>query len=195
MCRAPFCSFARVAVWFGFLIAVFVGVSGLRVAGQNTAASQDRWWSDYAGGPASARYLEANHINRSNVDQLDVAWTYPFGETGSNPIVVARRHLWSRPERLAARAGCENGDGDLDSRRHAGDDHPWHELLGEQGRQGSAPDLCHERLSAGDQRRDGAACLSVRHGTASSICAKGSAVTRRRSAASSPVRPVECSRT
>jgi quinoprotein glucose dehydrogenase len=67
---------------------VLVAVSGLRLAGQNTAAGQDRWWPDYAGGPASARYVEADQINRSNVDQLEIAWTYPFGETGSNPLVV-----------------------------------------------------------------------------------------------------------
>src|SRR3954469_21093649 len=52
------------------------------------SAGPDRWWADYAGGPASARYFDAAQITRCNVDKLEVAWTYPFGETGSNPIVV-----------------------------------------------------------------------------------------------------------
>ena len=52
------------------------------------AAADDRWWHDYAGGPASSRYFLSTQINKSNVGQLAVAWTYPFGETGFNPIVV-----------------------------------------------------------------------------------------------------------
>ena len=52
------------------------------------SADQDKWWPDYAGGPGSARYFEANQITKSNVDRLGIAWTYPYGETGSNPIVV-----------------------------------------------------------------------------------------------------------
>jgi quinoprotein glucose dehydrogenase len=52
------------------------------------SAGQDRWWPDYAGGPASARYFEGRQITRANVDRLGIAWTYPYGETGFNPIVV-----------------------------------------------------------------------------------------------------------
>src|SRR6187200_2922498 len=59
------------------------------------SADQDKWWPDYAGGPASARYFEATQISKSNVQKLDIAWTYPFGETGSNPI-VARGVVYGR---------------------------------------------------------------------------------------------------
>src|SRR4026208_2349064 len=52
------------------------------------SADQDRWWPDYAGGPASARYFEATQITRANVSRLAIAWTYPYGETNSNPLVV-----------------------------------------------------------------------------------------------------------
>src|SRR5438876_6657672 len=52
------------------------------------SAAQDQWWPDYAGGPASARYFSSRTIDRTNVARLDVAWTYPYGETGFNPIVV-----------------------------------------------------------------------------------------------------------
>ena len=65
-----------------FMGALFVSATGLR------SADQDAWWPDYAGGPASARYFDAVQINRANVEKLAIAWTYPYGETGSNPIVV-----------------------------------------------------------------------------------------------------------
>ena len=133
--------------WFCFLAAVFASAPALR------SADGDKWWPDYAGGPASARYFEADQITKSNVGQLEIAWTYPFGETGSNPIVVAGIVYGRGRNGSLIALMPEDGQGDLDPRRHAGDDRPRHELLGEQGRQGSPADLRHERLPAGDQRR------------------------------------------
>ncbi len=52
------------------------------------SAAGDKWWSDYAGGPASSRYFPSTQITKANVGRLNIAWTYPFGETGFNPIVV-----------------------------------------------------------------------------------------------------------
>ena len=52
------------------------------------SAAADRWWSDYAGGPASSRYFPSKQITRANVATLQAAWTYPYGDTGFNPIVV-----------------------------------------------------------------------------------------------------------
>src|SRR6185503_7594035 len=66
----------------GCLGMLVVSAAGLQ------SADQDAWWPDYAGGPASARYFDASQIKKSNVDKLAIAWTYPYGETGSNPIVV-----------------------------------------------------------------------------------------------------------
>ena len=48
----------------------------------------DRWWTGYGNGPDNARYFPSKQITRRNVSQLQAAWTYPFGETGSSPIVV-----------------------------------------------------------------------------------------------------------
>ncbi|HWJ57410.1 MAG TPA: PQQ-binding-like beta-propeller repeat protein, partial [Vicinamibacterales bacterium] len=50
--------------------------------------SGDRWWTGYGNGPDNSRYFEARQIDKANVGQLQVAWTYPFGDTGSSPIVV-----------------------------------------------------------------------------------------------------------
>jgi quinoprotein glucose dehydrogenase len=48
-------------------------------------------WSDYSGSPDSAQYSALEQINRSNVDKLEVAWTYPTGDHNKyffNPLVV-----------------------------------------------------------------------------------------------------------
>lgn len=50
-----------------------------------------RTWSDYLGGPDSAQYSALKQINKSNVSQLQVAWSYPTGDKNSysfNPVIV-----------------------------------------------------------------------------------------------------------
>jgi quinoprotein glucose dehydrogenase len=57
------------------------------------AFAQDRQytsWRDYAGSADSAQYSGLRQVNRSNVNQLQVAWTYPTGDGRKyffNPIV------------------------------------------------------------------------------------------------------------
>src|SRR5688500_2029906 len=51
-------------------------------------SGSDRWWPGYGNGPDNSRFFASRQINKSNVTQLQVAWTYPHGETGSAPIVV-----------------------------------------------------------------------------------------------------------
>ncbi|HET7696590.1 MAG TPA: PQQ-binding-like beta-propeller repeat protein, partial [Vicinamibacterales bacterium] len=48
----------------------------------------DRWWTGYGGGADNSRYFPSKQITRGNVGRLEVAWTYPFGDAGSSPIVV-----------------------------------------------------------------------------------------------------------
>jgi glucose dehydrogenase len=47
-------------------------------------------WHDHGGGPESAQYSALNQINKANVNQLEVAWTYAAGDGALlfNPIVV-----------------------------------------------------------------------------------------------------------
>ncbi len=56
------------------------------------AAEQNhKTWADYGGGPDSSHFVALDQINKSNVSQLQVAWTYPTGDNHSylfNPIVV-----------------------------------------------------------------------------------------------------------
>jgi quinoprotein glucose dehydrogenase len=51
-------------------------------------APADRWWTGYGNGADNSRYFEARQIDKGNVGRLEVAWSYPFGDTGSSPIVV-----------------------------------------------------------------------------------------------------------
>ncbi len=51
-------------------------------------SSADKWWPGYGGGADNSRYFASRQITKSNVKRLEVAWTYPFGDTGSSPIVV-----------------------------------------------------------------------------------------------------------
>jgi quinoprotein glucose dehydrogenase len=70
------------------IAAVLAVLAGLGLVTQNTAAP--RIWS-YGGGPQQVRYSPLTAINRSNVAQLAVAWTYDTGETGAlqtQPVVV-----------------------------------------------------------------------------------------------------------
>src|ERR1700694_2822469 len=48
-------------------------------------------WRDYGGAADSAQYSALDQINRSNVNKLHIAWTYPTGDDRKyffNPIVV-----------------------------------------------------------------------------------------------------------
>jgi quinoprotein glucose dehydrogenase len=58
------------------------------VAAAVGAAGADGWWVDNGGGPSSSHFTAFDQINKSNVNQLQVAWFYPYGNVGFNPIVV-----------------------------------------------------------------------------------------------------------
>ena len=48
-------------------------------------------WQDYLGGPDSSHYSALQQINTSNVNKLDVAWSYPTGDDTAytfSPLVV-----------------------------------------------------------------------------------------------------------
>ncbi len=65
------------------MILTLVAATGLSVSGQD-----QREWRDYAGGPDSSRFVAAKQITKSNVNLLQVAWSYPSGQTDFNPLVV-----------------------------------------------------------------------------------------------------------
>jgi glucose dehydrogenase len=73
------------------------------VASVTGAAQSPRDWRDYAGGPDSSRFVAATQVSKQNVARLQVAWTYPDGDTDFNPLVV-RDVIYTRARgnRLAA---------------------------------------------------------------------------------------------
>jgi quinoprotein glucose dehydrogenase len=52
------------------------------------AYGQNQSWADYGGGPDSSHYIKSKQITKANVGQMEVAWVYPPGVTGFNPIIV-----------------------------------------------------------------------------------------------------------
>ncbi len=81
----------------GCAVAIGVALAAVSrgVAGQSGGAKTPREWRDYAGGPDSSRFVAATAINKSNVRRLEVAWTYPEGDTDFNPL-FARGVVYSR---------------------------------------------------------------------------------------------------
>src|SRR3954468_4521680 len=63
-------------------LAVVVG------SGVFAAARSDKWWWDNLGGPSSSHYTTLDQINKTNLDKLEVAWFYPYGNPGFSPVVV-----------------------------------------------------------------------------------------------------------
>ena len=76
--------------WFRRSLLALAGLAAATAAVTTSLAqsSSDKWWPGYGNGPDNSRYFASRQINKSNVGQLQVAWSYPFGETGSAPIVV-----------------------------------------------------------------------------------------------------------
>ena len=64
----------------GFLPRIrFVAVLLLLVTVANAQSSSDGGWPNYGGDPGGSRYSGVRQINRDNVTQLRVAWTYRTG--------------------------------------------------------------------------------------------------------------------
>jgi quinoprotein glucose dehydrogenase len=72
----------RAAALVGLATALLAGASG------GAQSARDQWWPGYGNGPDNSRYFASRQIDKSNVSDLQVAWTYPHGDTGSSPIVV-----------------------------------------------------------------------------------------------------------
>src|SRR5258708_6018238 len=68
------------------LTGVILALAGVTVL--SATGPDQREWRDYAGGADSSRFVAATEINKSNVSHLQVAWTYPAGQTDFNPLVV-----------------------------------------------------------------------------------------------------------
>jgi quinoprotein glucose dehydrogenase len=74
---------------FALVFVCSVGAATLAMAQRRSMTSPQVFL--YGGGPQQQRYSPLKQINRSNVKQLEVAWTYDTGEPGAmqtQPVVV-----------------------------------------------------------------------------------------------------------
>jgi quinoprotein glucose dehydrogenase len=58
------------------------------LTGLALAARSNKQWSDNLAGPDSSNFVDSDQINKANVSQLEVAWSYPYASQGFNPVVV-----------------------------------------------------------------------------------------------------------
>ncbi len=65
-----------------------LAAAGVAIAAAVPQSSTETWWPGYGNGPDNSRYFSSQRINKSNVTQLQVAWTYPYGDTGFGHLVV-----------------------------------------------------------------------------------------------------------
>jgi quinoprotein glucose dehydrogenase len=71
------------------VVALITLTAGAAVLVTSLAQSAtDLWWTGYSNGPEGSRYFASRQINKSNVGKLQVAWTYPYGDTTAVPNVV-----------------------------------------------------------------------------------------------------------
>jgi quinoprotein glucose dehydrogenase len=74
-----------------------VGVLTLAVVGMVAQSPPpDEWWWGYGNTSDNARYFKGTQIDKSNVSQLQVAWTYPYGDPGTNNPIVAHGIIYGR---------------------------------------------------------------------------------------------------
>lgn len=81
--------------WRHITAAVVLAAGVAAVTSSLAQSSNDKWWPGYGGGADNSRYFASRQITKSNVSQLQVAWTYPFGDTNSAPV-VARGVIYGR---------------------------------------------------------------------------------------------------
>ncbi|HVL91568.1 MAG TPA: hypothetical protein VM841_15205, partial [Actinomycetota bacterium] len=68
------------------LAALTAGVAAVATLGAQSSGG--KWWPGYSGGADNSRFFASRQINKSNVNQLQVAWTYPYGDTTFAPVAV-----------------------------------------------------------------------------------------------------------
>jgi quinoprotein glucose dehydrogenase len=70
------------------IAAALVVAAGAASFGFSAQQRPDLWWPGYGGGADNSRFFASQQINKGNVRDLEVAWTYPHGDTSSGPIVM-----------------------------------------------------------------------------------------------------------
>ncbi len=75
---------------YGWIILIFYFNSGYQQE-NSSHTTQNKSWPEYGGSPDQSKYFEQDQITRENVDQLQVAWTYPTADNRAyqvNPLII-----------------------------------------------------------------------------------------------------------
>ena len=89
----------------------FLMISCVPLPSEPAGAGED--WAHYLGHPTSNQYSSLNQINKDNVDQLEVAWTYVSGDSAmyqTNNLVVDGVVYTSTPERRTVAINGTTGE-------------------------------------------------------------------------------------
>ena len=97
-------------------VALAAGLIAVVGAGALTAARSTKWWWDNLAGPDSSNFVDSDQIKKSNVNQLDVAWSYPYATAGFNPVVVEDVMYLAGRNGSPHRPRRDDRQGDLDPR-------------------------------------------------------------------------------
>ena len=137
----------RVRVMCAIVLLALSFVSGLTLSGQGK-----REWRDYAGGPDSSRFVASTPINRSNVSSSKSPGRTRPGSLTSIPLSSAASFTAAARNDSFVALDAATGKQLWIHDRRPGLQHPRHQLLGEQGRQGPPAAFQPEQHPAGDRR-------------------------------------------
>src|SRR5881392_3785421 len=71
-----------------YAVAVAIFAARIATIASFAQSPSGKWWPGYGNGADNSRYFASRQINKSNVNRLQVGWTYPYGDTSFGPIVV-----------------------------------------------------------------------------------------------------------
>jgi quinoprotein glucose dehydrogenase len=73
---------------FTLLVLAVAFASQLEYPSLQAQTGSEKPWTSYGGHADSSRYFDSKNITKQNVQQLQVAWSYPYGEPVFHPIVA-----------------------------------------------------------------------------------------------------------
>ena len=99
----------------GFFPALQLVIISLVVASCSveTPAGADEDWAHYLGHPTSSQYSTLDQIDKSNVNRLEVAWTYVTGDSAmyqTNNLIVHGALFTATPERRVTALNAATGE-------------------------------------------------------------------------------------
>ena len=73
---------------FRWSIGIAAGFALIATLSVSSVDGNSKWWRDNLSGPDSSNYVDLDQIKKSNVNELEVAWTYPYAAGGFNSVMV-----------------------------------------------------------------------------------------------------------